>query len=56
MIIADTGFWLALANRRDQHHVAATRALDELREPLITTWPVLHRNMSSVGVQGQRAG
>lgn len=41
MIIADTGFFLALANSRDEHHPAAKRALAELREPLITTWPVL---------------
>ena len=41
MILADTGFWLALANRRDRHHSAAARALDEVNEPLITTWPVM---------------
>lgn len=41
MIIADTGFWLALANTRDRHHDAARVALSALREPLITTWPVL---------------
>ena len=41
MIIADTGFWLAIANRRDQHHRAAVHCMDTLAEPLITTWPVL---------------
>lgn len=41
MIIADTGFWLALANKRDRHHTAACEALAALREPLITTWPVV---------------
>jgi predicted nucleic acid-binding protein len=41
MIIADTGFWLALANRRDRIHEAAKTALEKLREPLITTWPVM---------------
>jgi len=41
VIIADTGFWLALANLRDRHHEAAKRAYRDLREPLITTWPVL---------------
>jgi predicted nucleic acid-binding protein len=41
LIIADTGFFLALANSRDEHHAAATGALAELAEPLITTWPVL---------------
>jgi predicted nucleic acid-binding protein len=41
VVIADTGFWLALANRRDKHHLAARAALERLREPLVTTWPVL---------------
>jgi predicted nucleic acid-binding protein len=41
VVIADTGFWLALANRRDRHHAAASEALGRLREPLITTWPVM---------------
>ncbi|GAB6039807.1 type II toxin-antitoxin system VapC family toxin [Endothiovibrio diazotrophicus] len=41
MVIADTGFFLALANRRDRHHPAAVEALASLREPLITTWPVV---------------
>jgi uncharacterized protein len=41
MIIADTGFWLALANARDRHHEVARRVLSTLREPLVTTWPVL---------------
>ena len=41
MIIADTGFFLALANSRDQHHAMAKRALEKLVEPLMTTWPVM---------------
>ena len=41
MIIADTGFWLAIANQRDQHHRVAVQRMDALDEPLITTWPVL---------------
>ena len=41
MVIADTGFWLALANRRDEHHDRAAERLRRLREPLITTWPVV---------------
>jgi predicted nucleic acid-binding protein len=41
MIIADTGFWLALANVRDRHHERARSVLATLREPLMTTWPVL---------------
>jgi predicted nucleic acid-binding protein len=41
LIIADTGFFLALANTRDRHHRAARKALDASTEPLATTWPVM---------------
>lgn len=41
MVIVDTGFWLALANRNDRYHVGATNALAKVREPLITTWAVV---------------
>jgi len=41
MIIADTGFWLALANARDRHHAVAVSALQRWPEPLICTWPVV---------------
>ncbi len=41
MIIADTGFWLALANRGDKHHALAKHRFSELKEPFVTTWPVL---------------
>ncbi len=41
MILADTGFWLALGNRRDRHHQRARDCLSRLDEPLITTWPVM---------------
>jgi len=41
MVIADTGFWLALANRRDAYHAAARMAYQGLSEPLVMTWPVM---------------
>ena len=41
MVIVDTGFWIALADRRDAFHGAAKSAYAALREPLITTWPVV---------------
>jgi predicted nucleic acid-binding protein len=41
MIIADTGFWLALANVRDAYHRRAKAALAHHRGPFITTWPVM---------------
>jgi predicted nucleic acid-binding protein len=41
MVIADTGFWLALLNRDDHHHSAAVAAHERLAEGLVTTWPVV---------------
>ena len=41
MIIADTGFWLALASRKDRYHKRCKKVLDGLEERLITTWPVI---------------
>lgn len=42
MILADSGFWVALGNRRDRHHDAALRALRTFgAQGFITTWPVL---------------
>ncbi len=41
MVIADTGFWLALANRRDRFHERAAEVLETLDEGLVLTWPVL---------------
>jgi hypothetical protein len=59
MIIADTGFWLAMANRSDRHHQVAMTAMADLREKLVTTWPVLtetcHLLQSRLGVPAQLA-
>ena len=59
MIIADTGFWLALANRADHHHEAARRVLEGLREGLVTTWPVMtetcHLLLTRLGVHAEIA-
>ena len=41
MLIADTGFFYALADRSDRHHARALTLLEGLNEGLITTWPVL---------------
>ena len=42
MILADSGFWIALGNRRDRHHAAARAALDRhSAEGFVSTWPVL---------------
>lgn len=41
MIIADTGYWLALSNRNDKYHKVAIKITENLEEPLITTLPVI---------------
>lgn len=41
MVLVDTGFWLALTNKRDKHHVRSKEILESLEEALITTWPVM---------------
>ena len=40
-IIADTGFWYALINEDDHFHQQAVRALKNIEENLISTWPVI---------------
>ncbi len=45
-IIADTGYWLALANARDAFHQQALRKSEEFPAPLITTWPVIAETCS----------
>ncbi|MDP7317078.1 MAG: PIN domain-containing protein [SAR324 cluster bacterium] len=58
MILVDTGFWLALANRRDHYHETAKAALKKLQEPMITTWPVLtetcHLLLNRMGTEAQQ--
>ena len=41
MILVDTGFWLALANRSDAAHDKARLALTRHGGPFMTTWPVM---------------
>ena len=41
MIIADAGFFYALADADDVWHTRAAQALPTLGEGLVTTWPVL---------------
>ncbi|MDP1919842.1 MAG: PIN domain-containing protein [Myxococcales bacterium] len=41
MILADTGFFVALANAHDDDHSAARKAARQVKETLVTTWPVL---------------
>lgn len=57
MVLADTGYWLALANRQDRWHRAALNATRRLDEQLIVTWPVLtetcHLLLSRLGVAAE---
>ena len=41
MIIADTGFWVALFDPRDNHHQAVRAYALTINEPLVTTLPVV---------------
>ncbi|GHU19061.1 pilus biogenesis protein [Betaproteobacteria bacterium] len=55
MILADSGFWIALGNRRDRHHATALAAAKRWSgEGFVTTWPVLtevtHLLTARVGV------
>ena len=51
-MLADSGYWLALANPRDSWHGAALAATQELVEPLIVTWPVITETCYLLGRYG----
>jgi len=57
MIIADTGFWVALASPRDNYHTLASLKFTQLQEPLISTWPVItevcHLLLKRQGIKAQ---
>ena len=57
MVLADTGYWLALANRRDRWHERAVAAGRRLTEPLVVTWPVVtetcHLLLSRLGAHAE---
>ncbi len=57
MALADTGYWLALANRNDRWHERALAVTQSLNETLVVTWPVLteacHLMLSRLGVGAQ---
>ena len=54
MVLADTGYWLALANARDHWHERAVTVGRRLTESLVSTWPVVtetcHLMLSRLGV------
>lgn len=51
-MLADTGYWLALANRGDHWHRAAVAATQQLAEPLVVTWPVVTETCHLLGRYG----
>lgn len=57
MVLADSGFWLALANSRDRWHQAAVSAVRNLDDTLVVTWPVVtetcHLLLTRLGIQPQ---
>lgn len=57
MVLADTGYWLALANSRDRWHERAVAVGRGLTESLVVTWPVVtetcHLLLSRLGVQAE---
>ena len=50
MIIADTGFWLALANRHDKYHALARSRLGEINESFEVMMQVLLRCSTCPGI------
>jgi len=57
MIIADTGFFLALGNRKDKDHSLAIQTIYSQNEALITTYPVITETcyllLARIGNQAQ---
>lgn len=41
-LIADSGFWVALGNKKDRYHQSAIAALDQFETAVfVVTWPVI---------------
>jgi len=57
VIIADTGFWIALADKKDKHHDQANEFVKTSSEKLITTYPVItevcHISLQRQGIKAQ---
>ena len=57
MIITDTGYWLALGDKRDKHHQRAVLFAQTCKERMITTYAVMtevcHLLLERQGVKAQ---
>ena len=57
MILADSGYWLALANSKDRWHRSALEVTRTLNDSLVVTWPVLTETcyllLTRIGVLAQ---
>jgi len=57
MVLADTGYWLALASVTDRWHETAVATTRQLDESLVVTWPVVtetcHLMLTRLGVRAQ---
>ncbi|MBV2208498.1 MAG: PIN domain-containing protein [Thermomonas sp.] len=51
MILADTGYWVALFDRDDHHHARAVEVSRGLHEQLAVTWPVLTETVYFLGAR-----
>ncbi|MFT4099422.1 MAG: PIN domain-containing protein [Burkholderiaceae bacterium] len=51
MILADSGYWIALFDRDDRHHARAVEVSRDLREQLVLTWPVLTETVYFLGAR-----
>jgi len=49
MILTDTGFWLALINKRDKYHQHASVFMSTCNEGLITTWSIMTETCHLLG-------
>ena len=49
MILVDAGPLIALVDADDRHHGTCTRSFAEVREALVTVWPVLTEALYQVG-------
>ena len=57
MILTDSGYWLALANKNDRWHLRTLEVTALLEQDLIITWPVItetcHLLLTRLGVSAQ---